>query len=477
MPATARRALRARPSPPTRLLFLAWSLLLAGCGGELPSPPPTPDVLLLITVDTLRADRLGAYGSPLGLTPNLDALAEESIVFEAAYAAAPFTLPSLSALMTGRHPQELGVFRNESMLPQTVPTLASELRNRGWGTHAVVSNFILRRASGIASGFDSFDDEFPQREAVRKWPERTAPDTTDAALAGLDGCTASADAPCFLWVHYQDPHGPYTPPDDLRARELAREADAPDASRQLPVSEDHIGIGGIPDYQLLDGRRDLGFYRAGYHAEIRYFDRELGRLLDELDREDLMDDALVVFTSDHGESLGERDYWFSHSQHLHSELVHVPFLVRYPEGVLRPAASEVDGYRRVTGLVSHLDVPPTILGAFGLDALPGYGEGLLAPELDPEKLVAHTGGGSFGLSDGRYRLIYSDGRAQLFDTSTDPDELHDLALERSARLRDMLDRHKAAVSRLPHLEVKGVAVEETAADLKALEALGYTGEE
>jgi arylsulfatase A-like enzyme len=188
VPPTAARARQTRPSAPTHLLCLAWSLLLATCGGA----PPPPDVLLLITVDTLRADRLGAFGSPLGLTPNLDALAEESALFTAAYAATPFTLPSLSALMTGRHPEELGIFRNESVLPETVPTLASELRDRGWQTQAVVSNFILRRSSGIGSGFDVFDDEFPQLEAVRKWPERIATGTTDAALRLLPPTPRSA---------------------------------------------------------------------------------------------------------------------------------------------------------------------------------------------------------------------------------------------------------------------------------------------
>ena len=158
--------------------------------------PEGPRLLLLVSVDTLRADRLGVYGSDLGLTPNLDALA-----FMAAYAAAPFTLPSVSALMTGRHPEALGIFSNESLLPASVPTLASELKRSGWKTRAVVSNFILRKASGIASGFETFDDLFPQVEIVRMWPERVAPDTTDAALELLDECAPGEDSRCFLWVH------------------------------------------------------------------------------------------------------------------------------------------------------------------------------------------------------------------------------------------------------------------------------------
>ena len=171
--------------------LLACALLFAGCAEN------PPELLLLITVDTLRADRVGAFGSRYDLTPNIDALAAESVVFETAYAAAPFTLPSVSGLMTGRHPEALGIHRNESLVPDDVPTLASELSSRGWRTQAVVSNVILRHESGIASGFDVFDDEFPQAEAVRRWPERTAADTTDAALGSLRECRDSA-APCCL---------------------------------------------------------------------------------------------------------------------------------------------------------------------------------------------------------------------------------------------------------------------------------------
>src|SRR5258705_11130146 len=149
---------------------------------------PPLQLLLVVTVDTLRADALGAYGSGLGLSPHLDALAAESVVFDAAYAAAPLTLPSLATLFTGRWPEERGVSSNEAALPQGVPTLASELRERGWRTGAVVSNFVLNGSAGLAQGFDRYDDRLPRREAVRHWPERSARDATDAALAMLDGC-------------------------------------------------------------------------------------------------------------------------------------------------------------------------------------------------------------------------------------------------------------------------------------------------
>jgi len=465
VPPTASR--RTRPPAPTRLLCLAGSLLLAACGGA----PPPPDVLLLITVDTLRADRLGAFGSSLGLTPNLDALAEESVVFTAAYAGTPFTLPSVSALMTGRHPEELGIFRNESELPATVPTLASELRDRGWQTQAVVSNFILRRSSGIANGFDVFDDEFPQREAVRKWPERIAADTTDAALQLLDRCTETADARCFLWVHYQDPHGPYTPPGDLRKHELERERGTPDGKRVLPASDDHSGIGAIPTYQIVDERRDVAFYRAGYHAEIRYFDEEAGRLLSGLASRGLAERALVAFAADHGEGLGEEDYWFAHGEYLSDAQVRVPLFFRLPgrEPVRRDDVAALS------------DVLPTLVAALSdvpIEPAPP-GRDLLAPgaaNAASRPYLATLGGSHrprVGLVEGEYKLVLSnrDGvwYSQLTRRGRGELDLAAAAPQITGPMRQRLKRIRARMAR-GRAEVRQ---ELSPQERESLRALGY----
>jgi arylsulfatase A-like enzyme len=137
----------------------------------------------VISVDTLRRDRVGAYGCPLGLTPAIDGLAATSVRFTAAYAPAPFTLPSMAAFMTGRYPEEIGVVGNSTAVLANVTTLAGWLKARGWRTGAVVSNHVLHRISGMDVGFDESDATFPEREAVRRLPERTATDTTTAALA------------------------------------------------------------------------------------------------------------------------------------------------------------------------------------------------------------------------------------------------------------------------------------------------------
>ncbi|MBW2286861.1 MAG: sulfatase [Deltaproteobacteria bacterium] len=469
MPIPAPRISRKRTRAIYLLLVCLLVAMLMGCGRK----PTTPQLLLLITVDTLRADRLGAYGSDLGLTPNLDALAEDSVVFTAAYAAAPFTLPSVSALMTGRHPEALGIFRNESVFPASVPTLASELNRYGWKTRAVVSNFILRHESGIASGFETFDDEFPQVEIVRKWPERVAPDTTEAALALLDDCVPDEDSHCFLWVHYQDPHGPYTPPEALHAAELAREEGRSDSERLLPVSDDHTGIGAIPNYQIIDDRRDVGFYRAGYHAEIRYLDGEIGRLLEAIEERGLGRRTLIAFTADHGEGLGENDYWFAHGEYLNDSQLHVPLMFR-----VAGRAPE-----RRNDVASLTDVFHTLLAAsidFPLEPEPA-GRDLLAAnaEQTPSRAYSASLGGSHqqrhGLIDGEYRLVITQrdgiGDARLTNRSNDID-LSAAAPQIAKPMRNRLNRIRARLAR---------GLEETLQDLsdeerKSLEALGYVGE-
>jgi arylsulfatase len=447
---------RMRWRTPRLRAALASAVALLACGG-----PEPPRLLLLVTVDTLRADRLGAYGSPLGLTPHLDALAAAGLVFTSAYAASSFTLPSLSALLTGRYPEEYGMWSNESAVPADVPTLASLLRARGWRTAAVVSNFVLRRSSGLAEGFAHFDDEFPDWEPTRGWPERVAGSTTRAALPILEECTANPEDRCFLWVHYQDPHGPYVPPADLRERSLAAERAAADGTRSLALREDHMGMGGIPRYQVLEGRREVGFYRAGYDGEIAYADAEIGRLLARVAELGLGDRSVIAFAADHGEGLGENDYWFAHGEYLSEELVRVPLLLRAP-GLAPGRRDEV---------VALVDVLPTLLalvGAGGATGAPsGGGEGgagaaaaaappgrdLLAPGASQAASVPYlaTLGGStvvrHGVVEGDYKLVLSerDGvwDARLVRRGREQVDLAPAAPQIAAQLRERLAELRA----------------------------------
>jgi len=447
-----------------RVPFLLALACAAACGG--PAAPARG--VVLITCDTLRADRLGFMGCPRATSPNLDALAQESLVFDTAWSTAPLTGPALAALLTGRPPEELGLSDNRQVLAPEAETLAERLSARGIDTAAIVSNWVLRRrpelpGAGVQQGFAHFDDRMDTLEPARPdLRERLAPATTDAAIAWLD---ARSDArPFFLWVHYQDPHGPYTPPADC----LGAEDGATDGEPRLEVGTDQRGAGTLPEYQAVDDERRPAVYRRRYEAEIRFFDRELGRLLGHLRATGELERALVVFTADHGESLGERGFFFSHGQHLHRELVQVPLLVRPPGGAREPHTR--------SGPVSHLDLAPTVLAFLGVAEPSSRGIDLVSGTLSPRRTLPQFLRGSWGATDGTHRLIVADGRAQLFDVTADPREEHDLAPGLGDCVRTLTERHHA-FARLGDPPIAAAKPPHDRADESALNALGYGGED
>jgi len=443
---------------------LALALILVACGTQ--AQPPRH--LVLISVDTLRADHLGSYGDPLGLTPAIDALAADSQRFSAAYAPAPITLPSVAALLTGRYPDEVSIRSNLAVLPGGVQTLATHLRSNGWKTGAVVSNLVLRERTGLNAGFDRYDANLPEVEARRGTSERTAGPTTDAAIAMLGELLGNEADRVFLWVHYQDPHGPYTPPDALRARFLERERNAPGGLRELKISRGWRGIGVLPSYQYLPPHREVAFYRAGYAGEVAHLDRELGRLLEALSERGILERSVVVFTADHGESLGEDDYWFAHGEHLTDPSVHVPLLIRVPG---------LGGATR-DDTASLVDVLPTVAALFGVETerdLRGVDLLSRTPARDDRAVYFRTLEGASrkrsGLVRSGYKLIRTenDGRAEvrLFQL---PDETRNLAASSPELARSLglqLDAGRLA-SRFD-----AVAPKLSEEERKALRSIGY----
>jgi arylsulfatase len=292
--------------------------------------------------------------------------------------------------------------------------------------------------------------------------ERVAGDTTDAALAWLDG--RGEERPFFLWVHYQDPHGPYTPP-----AEFLRASEAENGERELSVGDDERGHGALPRYQVIDEERRPSAYRARYEAEIRYFDRELGRLVSGLERRGILAHALLVFTADHGESLGEHGYYFSHGQHLHQELVRVPLLVRPPGGAREP--------RRISAPVSHLDLFPTVLSVFGLDPRPTRGIDLLSQALPAGRVLPQYLRGTWSATGERYRLLVERGGRRLFAYGEDPLEAHDLAAEHPELVETLIRGHRAFLEQVPLAPLAPAKAVLDAGAEQALDALGYGGEE
>lgn len=457
---------------------------LPGCGE--PSSAPASRVII-ISVDTLRADHLGHYGYSHGTSPNLDAFAREAIVFDEALASAPTTLPSMSTMLTGRLPFQIGVTEaNHLHMPAEITTLAEIASQAGVVTGAVVSNSVLRKppgsygSIGISQGFDFYDDQI---EGGRDGSERGAAATTDAAIEWLGRLDPAR--PAFFWVHYQDPHGPYTPPEEM-VRPLP-----PRPEQEVPIGTDRWGLGQIPAYQVIDDQRRPSFYIDRYDAEIRYVDQEIGRLLEALRARGLYEDSLILFTSDHGESLGDHGYWFSHGEHLYGDLVRVPFVIRFPKGTRTPVATERGEYRRSDDLVGLVDVFATALEALGLPPTESPGVSLLGRAVETrrsltqhllnEDIFIHSPRPTWhAVSDGRYRLL---GRQvdrqhltlELFDTESDPGEGHDLARKLPDQVQRLRHQLKQAMQgRNGEDWPKGVWVGDLTEDqLERLRVLGY----
>ncbi len=331
------------------LLVLALWPLAAGCRRAKPD-------ILLITVDTLRADRLGAYGSLLGLTSSLDRFARGALVFDRAYAVAPITMPSLSSAFTSHYPHETKVTDNGLQVPPGVPTLAELLRQEGYETAAVVSNPVLSAQGRLDPGFDSYDDALPEQEEYRDEPTRRAGRTTDAALARW---RVRGSKPLFLWVHYMDPHGPYEAPESFT--EQAARVTGPE-DRVLSVSADNRSGGAIPRYQYISGCRSSRDYLVRHNAAVAYLDSQVGRLLADPEVARLRTDGLICFTADHGEALGEHNTWFAHGENVYDEMIRVPWVV---------AGRGIRAGRR-GDVVSLIDLVPSLFDQLGFPMSGGW---------------------------------------------------------------------------------------------------------
>jgi arylsulfatase len=325
-----------------RLLLAAACGLVPACA---PPPPATRPSLLLVTVDTLRADALGAYGATPSPTPNLDRLAGESTLFERALAPMPLTRPAHFSMLTARYPREHGVLNNRLALPASETTLAERLRGAGWRTGAFVGVELLGPGSGAERGFEAMGTP---RERTRD-----AGEVVREALAWVD--SVPDGEPFFLWVHLFDPHLPYAPPAELR------EGLDPELARSLPsvgwkeLEAAARASGGDVPRAVLEHARRL------YAGEVGSIDRWVGVLLDELGAARARDPLAVVFTADHGECF-EGGVWFEHSDCLRDGALRVPLLVReasFPPG------------RRIATPVSHVDLAPTLLRIAGLDVPAG----------------------------------------------------------------------------------------------------------
>jgi len=339
------------------LVLLVLLVLAAAACGSPASPAPRAHSAILITIDTLRADHLSSYGYARETSPALDALFARGVRFERAFSTCSLTAPSHTSLLTGRYPpyHPVGVSNGAYRLEGGPETLAERCRAAGLRTAAVVSNFVLSRRLGLDRGFEVYDDELEQRERVRSNPERIAGHSVDAALREIDRI---GDERFFLWLHLQDPHGPYDPPVERGGFPVEPPEGIQD--RDLPEGDGNHGHQSLPKYQVFEEGRSLGDYVRRYDEEIRYLDGEVERFLGELRERGLLERTVLAVTADHGESFGEEGFYCAHGQSLSPELTHVPLAVVGPgiEPGIEPRP------------VSNLLLFATLLDALGLEEGP-----------------------------------------------------------------------------------------------------------
>ena len=322
--------------------------LSSGCSSE-----RAPGSVLLITIDTLRADHLSGAGYVRPTSPTLDAFARRGTRFEWAFSTCSYTVPSHTSMLVGRYPSfhSAGLLNGQQRLLPSETTLAEILRDAGWRTAAIVSNAVLDHGVGLAQGFESYDDDLPDRELVRRLRERRAANAVDRALEKL---AEFGEEPYFLWLHLQDPHGPYTPPATIPG--FGETGEGPSDSRTLPVGGDFSGYRAIPAYQVVGSERRFGDYRERYDREIRSLDRELARLFARLDESVERGRVLVVITGDHGEAMGEDGFYFSHGHSVGLDQVHVPLIF---------VGGDVATDRSIATPVTNMSVFATILEYLG----------------------------------------------------------------------------------------------------------------
>jgi len=398
-------------------------------------PPERPD-LVLVTIDTLRADHLGSYGYALDVSPNLDRVADQGVRFAEATAQWPSTWPSTASMLTGTYPGRNGVvWSPKRALDWSQETLAEILSRAGYRTGAVVSNASIGRRMQFHQGFDTFVEswlegyrrEFPGRPyramdalGVKRFTNATV--VTDEALAWL--ALQPKREPIFLWVHYMDPHGPYVPPAEY-------EGLFPDAypSQPLPIDE-------IPEHQRRtpagenEPTADLAYYIASYDREIRYLDDELARLLDALLARWDNAPGLLVITADHGESFDEHGEILGHGRTPFRPTTRVPLLLRMPGRLPEGRVVETP-----VGLVGLL---PTVLDLLGIET-PAHVQGrTLLPWVNGDAGEAPAVFGHAGVREppqsfvrrGRFKLVRFQhrrdakrfGRLALYDLEADPGE-------------------------------------------------------
>lgn len=336
-----------------KILF-AIVLLGAGAWALFVYYPREPQNVILITVDTLRADHLGIYGYHRETSPELDARASKAVVFERALVQWPKTVPSMISMFSSTYAQTNGVrFGSRGQyIAEELTTLTEALKQQGFSTYGIVSNAVLAGATNFSQGFDFYEETW--LDTSRGDEHSRADHVTDLALKALNELKGKK---FFLWIHYVDPHYRYYPPAPFNGMFIGDQFY--DKNKILKVhDEDNFYDGIAKRIWDLDHSDQWDYYIAQYDAEIRFLDHHLKRLFTKFDSMSLWKSSLIYFTADHGESLGENHYFFEHGWFPYTSCSHVPLLMWDPGTQAK----------RITTSVALLDLAPSILRRMGIPA-------------------------------------------------------------------------------------------------------------
>lgn len=405
---------------------LLSGLVLMACEPRVSAPPngetaapvaPAPDMpnVIVVTVDTLRVDRLGAYGYARDTSPALDRLAADGILFDQAVTPIPKTTPALTSLLSGLYPKTHRSLWLGVPVDSTVPFLSEGLQSIGFATMGICGQHNCHADYGMSRGFDLYDDEFAvpyargtalRREGGSFHPgsEKRAEEISDRALEWIED--RDVDRPFFLWLHYMDPHAGYAAPPPFDTMfDSSRDGVAPspalgDSAFGLTLPENRVSR-----QAAVPGVLEYGYYLDRYDGEIRYADHHIGRVLDRLRELGLYDDALILFTSDHGEYMGELRSpmrAFDHGHTTHDSEFRIPMIVKLPE-------NEHAGSRD-SSLVSLVDVVPTVLDVLEVEHGVAEGTSMVARNVATPRSVQFIQmphpQASFIVRDGERKVVF-----------------------------------------------------------------------
>ncbi len=422
-----------RKIPPFVLLLFLPLILM---GGECSVFKPQRNVIL-ITIDTLRADRLSCYGSETVDTPNIDALAERGVLFEETITPVPLTLPGHASILTGLYPEEHGIRNNGFFrLSGEAVTLAEVFKGEGYDTAAFISSSIMNAQFGLDQGFDTYKDLSFDSRANREFSLVISADAVTRKV--LSWVNKNPEGPFFLWIHYFDPHSEYKPPEPYRS-----------------------------------------MYEHPYDGEVAFVDSRIGVLMEEFEKRGLLENTLTVVTSDHGEGLGEHGERF-HGFFLYDTTMTVPLIF---------SGADIPPGKRIGSMVSLLDIAPTIMSYLGMDGkMETSGRDLLGSmtrdetiekrpvyieTMAPAEMMAWSG--LTGLRTAEYKLV-SEPATELYDLESDPSEMNNIYADSEKIVRKLSKRMSRIREGFSRISTRGSSEFSPDEDTRRnLEALGYAG--